>query len=65
MLPLFGRNSISFDIYTQFYLTASPSQAHRLDLWNFYILQPPYLQRYADAGAGKGAPLYNCFEFVD
>ena len=27
-------------------------------------LQPPYLQRYVDAVAGKGAPLYNCFDFV-
>ena len=30
----------------------------------FIFLKPPYLQRYADAVAGKGAPLYNCFNFV-
>ena len=29
-----------------------------------YILQPPCTQRYADAVAGKGPPLYNCFDFV-
>ena len=37
---------------------------HRLELWNLYFLQPPYLQRYADPVAGKGARLYNCFDFV-
>ena len=37
---------------------------HRLELCDLYILQPSYLQRYADAVSGKGAPLYNCFDFV-
>ena len=37
---------------------------HRLELQNLYSLQLPYLQKYADAVAGKGAPLYNCFDFV-
>ena len=37
---------------------------HRPELRNFYSLQPPYLQKYADAVAGKGAPLYNCFDFT-
>ena len=37
---------------------------HRLELSNLYFLKPPYLQRYADAVAKKGAPLYNCFGFV-
>ena len=36
----------------------------RLEIRNLYSLQPPYLQKYADAVAGKGAPLYNCFDFV-
>ena len=31
----------------------------------FIFLQPPYLQRYADAVAGKDAHLYNCFGFID
>ena len=26
---------------------------HRLESWNLYFLQPPYLERYADAVAGK------------
>ena len=37
---------------------------HRLELQNLCSLQPPYLQRYADAEAGKGPHLYNCFDFV-
>ena len=37
---------------------------HRLELWNLYFLQPPYIQRYTDAVAGKGASLFNCFDFV-
>ena len=30
---------------------------HRLELWDLFFVQPPYLQRYGDAVAGKGAPL--------
>ena len=37
---------------------------HRLELRNLDSLQPLYLQKYADAVAGKGAPLYNCFDFA-
>ena len=36
----------------------------RLELWNLYSLQLPYLQKYADVVAGKGTPLHNCFDFV-
>ena len=63
VLPLFGRNSTSFDTYTRFCLSTSPSQTRVLDF--FFFLQLPYLQRYADIAAGKCAPLYNCFNFVD
>ena len=55
-----GRNLTSFDIYTRFYLSTLPSQTRSY----LYFLQPPYLQRHADAVAGKGAPLYNCFDIV-
>ena len=30
---------------------------HRLESWNLFLVQPPHLQRYADAVARKGAPL--------
>ena len=37
---------------------------HRLEIRNLYSLQPPQLQKYADAVAGKGEPSYNCFGVV-
>ena len=36
----------------------------RLESWNLYFLQPPYIQRYADAVDGGGAPADWCFDFV-
>ena len=33
-----------------------------LESWNLYFLQLPYLERYADVIAGKGAPFHNCFD---
>jgi len=33
--------------------------------WNFDILSPPMLQEYADVIHAKGAPLRNCFGFID
>ena len=30
---------------------------HRLESWDLFFVQPPYLQRYADPVAEKGAPL--------
>ena len=59
MIPLFARNSTELDlIFTRFYLSPHHHRLHS-------FLQPPYLQRQADAVDGKGAPLYNSFDFVD
>jgi hypothetical protein len=38
---------------------------HRLSDWNQPMLQPPKLQEYAAAIHQRGAPLTNCFGFVD
>ena len=38
---------------------------HILESWNLFLLQQPYLERYADVVAGKGAPSYNWFGLVD
>ncbi|CAB4017499.1 Hypothetical predicted protein [Paramuricea clavata] len=38
---------------------------HRLQSWNQPFLSPEILQIYADAIHNKGAPLNNCFGFVD
>ena len=41
------------------------SYGHRISQWNFDILSPPILQEYADVIYAKGAPLNNCFGFID
>ena len=41
------------------------AHGHRLTQWNNLLLNPAALQRYADAIVRKGAPLENCFGFVD
>lgn len=38
---------------------------HRITQWNNTITSLPQLQTYADAIAAKGAPLDNCFGFID
>jgi len=38
---------------------------HRITRWNNTVMDPPQLQRYADAIVAKGSPLDNCFGFVD
>ena len=55
-LPLIS-NETFFFIYKRYH--------HRLESWNLFFLQPPYLQRYVDAIVGRDSPLYNCFGFVD
>ena len=52
MLPLFGQVQLRL-IFTLDFIYQH--HHHRLELCNLYILQPPYLQRYADVVAGKGA----------
>lgn len=41
------------------------NHGHRISQWNFDILSPPMLQEYADVIHAKGAPLNNCFGFID
>ena len=62
VLPLFGWIQLHL-LFTLDFIYQR--HHHRLELWNLYFLQPPYLQRHADAVAGKGSRLYNCFKFVD
>ena len=59
MVSLFGQNP------TELRLIFRPCLHYRLKQWNLYFLQLSYLQSYADAVAGKGGPLCNCFDFVD
>ena len=51
MVPLFGQNSTEpCLIFTLDFIY----QRHHRRLWSLCFLQPPYLQRYPDAVAGKG-----------
>ena len=38
---------------------------HKVLNWNHYLLSPANLQTYVDAITAKGAPLDNCFGFID
>ena len=66
MVPCFGRpvaelamisNKVTDFIYEQ--------HNHRLTRWNDTILNPLELENYANAVNAKGAPLGNCFGFID
>ena len=64
MVSLFGRNPTELCfIFTLDFIYQR--HHHKLESWNLYFLQLPYFQRYADAVTEKGAPSYNCFDFVD
>ena len=41
------------------------NHSHRISEWNDDILNPQLLQEYADVIHAKGAPLENCFGFID
>ena len=56
MVPLFEWNPTGLClIFTLDFLYQR--HHHRLESWDLFFVQPPYLQRYADAVAGKGASL--------
>ena len=64
MVSLFGRNPTELCLILTLDF-AYQRHHYSQESWNSYFLQPPYLQRSANAVAGKGAPLYNCFDFID
>ena len=41
------------------------NHGHRIPQWNDDVLSPRLLQEYADVKHAKGAPLENCFGFID
>ena len=41
------------------------NHSHRISQWNDDILNPQMLREYADVIHAKGAPLENCFGFID
>ena len=66
LIPRFGRpvpelSMISNHVIDFIY----ENHSHRITQWNDTILDPVSLQRYADTISNKGAPLDNCFGFID
>ena len=66
LIPRFGRpapelSMISNNVVDFIY----ENHGHRVTEWNHDLLSPENLQLYAEAIARKGAPLQNCFGFVD
>ena len=66
MVPLFGHNPTEIClIFNDVLHFIYQHHHHRLQSWDLNFLQPRFLQSYADAVSQKGAPLNNCFGFVD
>jgi len=66
MIPRFGRpvpviSLITNDVIDCIY----DFHEHLITQWNQDLLNHRALQRYADAISGQGAPLDNCFGFVE
>ena len=66
MVNRFGRNLTELClIFNEVIDFLYEQHHHRLQSWNQPFLSPEVLQSYADAIHNKGAPLENCFRFVD
>ena len=66
MLPRFGRPVSVLCMATNWVLDHIYAIHHRrINHWNAEILSPAALQVYADIIHQKGAPLQNCFGFID
>lgn len=66
MIPRFGRPVSVLSLVTNCMVDyLYETHAHRITEWNGNLLSPHALQAYAEVISGKGAPLDNCFGFVD
>ena len=66
MVSTFGRNPTEIClIFNKILDTVYNNHYHRLETWNQLFLQLHFLQQYADAINARGAPLENCFGFID
>jgi len=66
LIPRFGRPVPELSMITNCVIDhLYNNHGHRITQWNHQILNPPLLQTYADAIAEQGAPLDNCFGFID
>ena len=66
LIPRFGRSTPELSMISNRMVDFMfDSHGHRLTNWNNSLLNPPALQRYADAISNKGAASANCFGFID
>lgn len=66
MVPFFGRDQTELCIIFNYVLNfLYNNHHHRLESWNQWFLQPRMLQLYAQTIHDKGAPLHNCFGYID
>lgn len=66
VIPRFGRPVSVLSLITNHTLDyIYENHGHLITQWNRNILNPRALQNYADSISRKGAPLNNCFGFVD
>lgn len=66
MASRFGRNPSELCLlFNELLDLVYEQHHHRLESWNQPFLSPELLQSYADTIHNKGAPLENCFGFVD
>ena len=66
MVPRFGRNPTELClIFNRIVDFIYDNHHHRLRRWDQFFLQPNQLNRYAEAVHQQGAPLSNCFGFID
>ena len=66
MVASFGRNPTELClIYNTVLDFVYENHGHRLQSWQHGFLQPAKLEQYANTIHNKGAPLQNCFGFID
>ena len=66
LIPRFGRPVPELSLITNCVVDyLCDKYGDRLKQWNHQIMSPALLQTYADAVSAQGAPLNNCFGFID
>jgi len=66
MVPHFGRNPTKLClIFNRIVDFIYEHHHHRLQSWDQFFLQPDQLHKYAQGVHHQGAPLSNCFGFID
>ena len=66
LIPRFGRPVPELSMITNCVVDyLYDNHGHRLTQWNHQIMSLALLQTYADSVSAQGAPLNNCFGFID